>query len=184
MVVAGNSTRWRLFEELRRVASFLTMSTTDRALRVLLLACVFSAGPALAEYPPEFEPVVRIFSGISYADHEMIRSAVTPDFVLLEVGEVWDTDILLSLVKPSERERSNYFSVISVERFAGVALINYWNKAVIVDDGEESSRAWLESVLAVETAAGWKLKQMHSTRIEPAMIPDHVELEQLMLARP
>jgi hypothetical protein len=63
-------------------------------------------------------------------------------------------------------------------------LINYWNKAVIADKGEESSRAWLESVLAIETESGWKLKQMHSTRIELTMIPGDVELEQMMLDRP
>ena len=137
----------------------------------------------MADYPPEFEPVVRIFSGLSWADHDVIRSATTSDFLLLEVGEVWDMDYLLSLVKPSSRERTNYFSVISVERFSGVALINYWNKAVITDAGETASRAWLESVVVVETEAGWKLKQMHSTRIEPEQIPDGVVLAPLMLDR-
>lgn len=160
------------------------MSIANRTVRIVLLIWAFYTSPAAADYSPEFEPVVRIFSGLAFADHEMIRSATTQDFLLLEVGEVWDREFLLSLVKPSDRERTNYFSVISVERFDGIALINYWNKAVIADKGKESSRAWLESVLAIETEAGWKLKQMHSTRIELTMIPDDVELEQMMLDRP
>ncbi|MEJ2258487.1 MAG: hypothetical protein P8X98_16150, partial [Woeseiaceae bacterium] len=160
-----------------------TMSKANRAVKILLLICAFYTSSVSADYPPEFEPVVRIFSGLSFADHDMIRNATTQDFLLLEAGEVWDMDFLLSLVKPSDEERTNYFSVISMERFGGIALINYWNKALIVDNGKESNRAWLESVLAIETETGWKLKQMHSTRIEPTMIPDHVELEQMMLDR-
>ncbi len=155
-----------------------------RVLAVLLSIVACHPRIAAADYPPEFEPVVRIFSGLSYADHEMIRSATTDGFLLLEVGEVWDLDYLLSLVKPSSRERVNHFGVISVERFAGVALINYWNEAVITNGGERSSRAWLESVVVVETEAGWKLKQMHSTRIEPDEIPGDVVLEPLMVERP
>ena len=160
------------------------MLLANSAARIVFLICAFYTSPAAADYSPEFEPVVRIFSGLSFADHEMIRSATTQDFLLLEAGEVWEREFLLSLVKPSGRERTNYFSVISVERFDGVALINYWNKAVIVDEGEESTRAWLESVLAIETEAGWKLRQMHSTPIETTMIPDDVELMQMMLDPP
>lgn len=160
------------------------MLLAKAALGTWMLAGAFATRAAAPAYPPEFEPVVGIFSGLAYADHDMIRSATTDDFLLLEIGEVWDREFLLSLVKPSQQERKNHFSIISVERFDGVALISYWNKAVLSDKGEESTRAWLESVVAVETEAGWKLKQMHSTRIEPEMLPANIELAEHMLDRP
>jgi hypothetical protein len=128
------------------------------------------------EYVAEFEPVVRAFTGLSQGSHAMIQAAVTDDFLLLEVGEVWDLDFLLSLVEPSEDVRRNYFDVISIDRFGQIAHINYWNKAVIESGSETRVRAWLESVLVLKTAAGWRLKQMHSTRIDPESLPGGIEL--------
>ena len=156
---------------------------TKRAIQTVLVLLAAFAVPTLAEHPPEFDPVVKIFSGLSYSDKELIKSVTTTDFLLLEMGEVWDRDFLLPLVKPDGGKRNNYFGVISVSKFDGVALINYWNKATIVKDDAESSLAWLESVVAVETKTGWKLKQMHSTRIDPKQIPEDVELELMMVER-
>jgi len=63
------------------------MLLANSAARIVFLICAFYTSPAAADYSPEFEPVVRIFSGLSFADHEMIRSATTQDFLLLEAGE-------------------------------------------------------------------------------------------------
>ncbi|MDP5071908.1 MAG: hypothetical protein NWQ45_13505 [Congregibacter sp.] len=156
---------------------------TIRIIQTLLLLLASAAGSALADHSEEFAPIVQIFSGLAYGDQELVKQAITPDFLLLEMGEVWDREFLLTLVQPNSRERSNYFSVISVNRFEGATLINYWNKATIITDGKESTRAWLESAVAVQTAAGWKLQQMHSTRIKPEQIPEDVELELLMMDR-
>ncbi|MFK8041112.1 hypothetical protein [Congregibacter sp.] len=156
---------------------------TKLSIRTVLILLATFTGPTLAEHPPEFDPVVKIFSGLSYSDKELVKAVTTTDFLLLEMGEVWDLDFLLPLLKPNGSERNNYFSVISVSRFDGVALINYWNKATIIQDGAESKLAWLESVVAVETETGWQLKQMHSTRIDPKQIPEDVEFELMMVER-
>lgn len=156
---------------------------THRALQTLLLLLLAYGSPVSAEHPPEFEAVVKVFSGLSYGDQALVKEATTPDFLLLEMGEVWDREFLLPLVKPDGSERSNYFDIISVHRYDGATLINYWNSASIVAGGEKSSLAWLESVVAVATEDGWKLQQMHSTRIEPEQIPKNVELKLLMLER-
>lgn len=152
-----------------------------RAAQTLLLLLLTCAGPVWAEHPPEFEAVIKVFSGLSYGDQELVKEATTSDFLLLEMGEVWDREFLLPLVKPDGSKRNNYFSVISVHRYDGATLINYWNSASIITDGEKSQLAWLESVVAVATKNGWKLQQMHSTRIEPEQIPENVELELLMM---
>lgn len=153
------------------------------AFQRLLLTCVLASFAAMTiaqdEYAPEFKPVVGVFSGLSSGSQEAILENVTPDFLLLEVGEVWDLEVVLSIVKPRTALRRNFFDVISVERFEGATLINYWNKALITDGSEQSTRAWLESVVVTETEGGWRLKQMHSTRIDPESFPDDVQFIEL-----
>ena len=145
---------------------------------LLVIACVISL-PINANDSDEFKPVLKVFTGISLADHDLIKSAVTDDFLLLEVGEVWDTDILLSFIEPSASTRKNHFSIISTHDLGEAVLINYWNKAHITTDGKETIRAWLESVVSVKTKDGWKLLQMHSTRLKPEAIPKDVVFELL-----
>lgn len=147
----------------------------------MALAAWLAAASALADYPPEFQPVVTLFSGIAYADHDMIQRSTTDDFLLLEVGEVWDLATLLDAVTTGKGERKNYFGLISVERFDGVASISYWNKAVVRLGAKTTSRGWLESVIVVDTGSGWKLKQMHSTRVDAQAIPEAVPLSLYML---
>jgi len=151
--------------------------------KCLIIVLICLSKMAIADSRKEFEPVVQIFSGISYADHDMIKEATTEDFLLLEVGEVWDMDYLLSLIKPSSNIRKNQFSIISTQNFGDVELINYWNKAVITGDGKETILAWLESVVVVQTPDGWKLKQMHSTRIDPENLPGDIKLKEMMIER-
>lgn len=150
-------------------------------MKTFLLLIALAAQAARADYPAEFEPVVRLFSGISFANHDMIREATSDDFLLLEVGEVWDREMLLRAVVASGHQRVNYFGVISVDRFGEVALVNYWNKALITGQGAPSARAWLESVVVELGADGWTIRQMHSTRIEPQKIPETVALKPMMI---
>lgn len=148
-------------------------------LKTVVLLIVLLGTTLNADYPDEFKPVVKIFSGISLFDHDMIKSAVVDDFLLLEQGDVWDTDILLSYVKPADFVRKNHFSIISTHDLGNAVLINYWNKAHITSKGKETVVAWLESVVSVKTKDGWKLQQMHSTRINQESIPDDVVLVEM-----
>lgn len=143
---------------------------TTLALSVLLLPA-----RALAQSAP-FESVVAFFAALSVADHPGIRNSVTDDILILEQGEVWNLEKLLSLVKPKPLVRRNFFSIVSEDVRGDTALINYWNKAVEISaTGEERTRAWLESVVVVKAGGAWKIQQMHSTRLVPEQIPPNIE---------
>ncbi len=95
----------------------------------------------------------------------------TEDFLLLEHGEVWNNDtIRVYQVKAGKREnrpkRINRFEMIEVRSFPGAIYASYHNYASFQENGKESFKLqWLESVIAIETKQGWRLKQMHSTRV-------------------
>lgn len=95
----------------------------------------------------------------------------TKDFLLLEHGEVWNNDtIRVYQIKAGQRERRperiNRFEMIEVRSFPGVIYASYHNYAAFQEKGKELYQLqWLESVIAIETREGWRLKQMHSTRV-------------------
>ena len=147
---------------IRLLLSTLTLST-------LLLPSV-----AAAKGSP-FDPVVSFFTALSEANHQGIRDSTTENFVVLEHGEVWNLDKLLSVVRPKTSLRRNFFSVISEDVRGDTALVNYWNKALErSENGEERTRAWLESVVVVKKRGTWRILQMHSTRLTPEQIPENV----------
>lgn len=151
---------------MRSLLSTLTLS-------VLLLPAV-----AAAQRSP-FDPVVSFFAALSEANHQGIRESVTENILVLEHGEVWSLEKLLSVVQPKSTIRRNFFSIVSEDVRGDTALINYWNKALETSgSGEVRTRAWLESVVVVRKRGTWKLLQMHSTRVAPEQIPADVEFSE------
>lgn len=121
-----------------------------------------------------FSPVIKFFSAVSDSNHQGIKASTTDDFLLLEHGKLWELTVALANLKPTTAERTNFFSIISHDVNEDAALINYWNKAVIVDEGNERTKMWLESAFVVKQGDKWVLRQLHSTRTDPQNIPDNV----------
>ena len=147
-------------------------------MRVLLSALTLSMfllpSVAAAQKAP-FDSVVAFFTALSEANHQGIRDSTTENILILEQGEVWNLEKLLSIVRPRTAARRNFFSVVSEEVRGNTALINYWNKALErSESGEERTRAWLESVVVVKKRGTWRILQMHSTRLGPEQIPQNV----------
>lgn len=142
-----------------------------KTIRKLVLALSIFSGSVSAQVDPAFEPVIALFSAMSEIDHAGMRAAVTEKFELLENGEVWGIDELVAVVAPSEYRRENFFSLISSDVREDVALINYWNKAVFSSKKSTQNVVWLESVVVVKENGGWRLQQMHSTRVGEEKIP-------------
>lgn len=92
----------------------------------------------------------------------------TSDFLLLEVGEVWDMERIKSELSSYDlqgRKRINEFKFIEVKIKDNTAWIAYHNTATFIKDGEVvGARQWLESATALRTQDGWKLDMLHSTR--------------------
>ena len=96
----------------------------------------------------------------------------TPDFILLEQGEVWDMDFIKSYLgerslKKNLVSRTNRFEFIKTEIFGNRAWVAYHNYATFTKEGEAPREVyWLESATAIRTSQGWRLDMLHSTRVE------------------
>jgi hypothetical protein len=113
------------------------------------------------------------FDSLFSAYHaKLVERYYTPDFILLEQGEIWDMDFIKSYL--SERSlknnpvtRTNRFEFIKTEIFGDRAWVAYHNYATFTKAGEAPRVVyWLESASAVKTNQGWRLELLHSTRAE------------------
>jgi hypothetical protein len=121
-----------------------------------------------------FLTVQALFAAISAVDHNRLREIATEDFQLLEVGEVWDIDKLVSVIKPFDMKRLNYFNLISTKVVENVAWVSYWNKAKFVSNDGDGQAYWLESAVLIKTDSKWRIQMLHSTRIEEERFPKDI----------
>ena len=102
-------------------------------------------------------------------DSTKILDYHTEDFIILENGELWTNKEIKAYVKRSlesetKSERLNSFEYISMEKQGTAIWAAYHNHAVFSVNGEETGKGyWLESIVAIPTDIGWKLRMMHST---------------------
>lgn len=102
-------------------------------------------------------------------DSTKILDYHTEDFVILENGEVWDNETILQYVRRSLSKevipkRENSFDYISMEKRGDAIWAAYHNYATFSVDGKETGKGyWLESIVAIPTDEGWRLRMMHST---------------------
>jgi len=103
-------------------------------------------------------------------DSTKVLTYHTPDFIILEHGEVWDNTKIKSWMKgrlanPSDVKRTNRMEYIAIDRYGPSIQASYYNYAEFFQsDTLQSKFRWLESAVAVPTEAGWRLKMMHSTK--------------------
>ncbi len=78
---------------------------------------LFSSIANAQETPQPFSAVQTLFAAMSAGDAGAMRATSTQDFHLLEVGEIWGMDKLVSAVTPSDgiTTRRNFFAVISTK---------------------------------------------------------------------
>lgn len=83
--------------------------------------------------------VIAFFKGLSELNADKLREYTTDDFLLLEDGEVWTIDTLISRIAPlmgQRFKRVNTFAFIATE----------------------------QSAVLVKQAGCWKIKSLHSTK--------------------
>ncbi len=102
-------------------------------------------------------------------DSTKIGDYHTPDFIILEQGEVWDNDRIKAymrkqLAQTDRPKRTNRMEYISIDKYGESMQIAYYNYAEFTRADTLAGKArWLESALAIPTEKGWRLKMMHST---------------------
>jgi hypothetical protein len=116
--------------------------------------------------------IVLFFDGLSELSTEKLKAVTTPDFLLLELGEVWNIDTLLHKMSPMKGvkfERVNRFEFIKTEQSGNTAWVSYHNWAdITVNNNNKYLIRWLESAVLVKDKEEWKIKLLHSTEIKPA----------------
>ena len=144
-------------------------------LLLLLAACQEAPTTPPADPATDRQIAENLIQGVfddlwAAGDSTKILDYHTPDFVILEQGEVWDNDRILAYMRGLHRrtnrpERVNRMEYLSIDRYGTSLQIAYFNEADFVrNDSLVSTARWLESALAVQTPEGWRLKMMHSTR--------------------
>lgn len=141
-----------------------------------LIVCTFSsAGQNSAETEEAHikQLIVDTFNGV-WSDLEPgnISKYHTPDFLLLEHGELWNNDTIANYMKQARLrkplpKRDNSIEIIETKIFGDRAWVAYHNRATFTVEGKVIRKAyWLESATAVRTEEGWKLDMLHSTRVK------------------
>jgi len=141
---------------------------------IIIISLTISATSYGQEDP--FNAVQNLFSAISEVNHTKMKNVVTDDFQLLEVGEDWDMDDLIKLVKPSEYVRKNYFNVIKIKINGDFSWVSYWNKATFTKGESVENVVWLESAVLIKEGNQWKIQMLHSTKIKPEKLPSNIVL--------
>ncbi len=152
--------------------------STPKAVFLALSLLVCTSAQSV-ERPP-FDAVRNLFAAMSAFDYARMRSVVADDFQLLEDGEVWDIDTLISAITPGENPyvRRNFFSLIKAESNNDVAWVSYWNRATFTMSDDASEWVWLESALLIKDQGEWKVQLMHSTPISADDMPKNVEFQE------
>ncbi|MFT6333295.1 MAG: hypothetical protein ACJATI_000022 [Halioglobus sp.] len=102
-------------------------------------------------------------------DSTKILDYHTEDFIILENGELWSNKEIKSYIKRSlqsqiKTDRLNSFDYISMEKQGDAIWAAYHNYATFSVSRKETGKGyWLESIVAIPTEQGWRLRMMHST---------------------
>ncbi|WP_296702128.1 DUF4440 domain-containing protein [Algoriphagus sp.] len=100
-------------------------------------------------------------------DLDQIDKYYTPDIKILENGEIWDMEIIKGILTNAKNrksgERINKFDFIETHVDQKMGYTIYHNYASISTNGQSIREIhWIESVVAVKTENGWRIKNLHS----------------------
>lgn len=130
---------------------------------------VFSQSDAGTDSLAIQQAVIKLFDGIAAIDSSVIVSQVTKDFLLLEDGRLWNTDSLISVLKPMKKQdfkRTNEFRFVKQQSDGSTTWVVYYNTAHILFNGQTRDVNWLESAVVVKDENTWKVKMLHSTMLK------------------
>ena len=142
-------------------------------MKIILFISLFSAviHPLCAQTEEKNvqKTVTEFFEALSAMDPRLIDPLVARDFVLLEMGEVWNTDSLkkrMVLPEGIDFKRINYLDFIRTDINGNVAWVSYHNRAEIKWNNSVRPIEWLESAVLLKESGRWKLSLLHSTKVE------------------
>ena len=114
--------------------------------------------------------ISKFFDGLSQIDANKLKAYTTDDFILLENGQLWNMDTLISKMSDPKNgglKRVNKFQFIKTEQNGNVAWVSYHNSADFSLNEKKQTVNWLESAVLEKKNGRWKIKLLHSTRVVP-----------------
>lgn len=114
--------------------------------------------------------IQQIFESFSDGSIEKMERSVTADVNILEDGEVWTLDtirLFFQKPRPADFKRINNFEFLKTEVHETMAFVSYYNTAAIHSNNRNVTVKWLESAVLVKEGEAWKIRMLHSTRIQP-----------------
>lgn len=142
-------------------------------LSIILLTC--STIPVAAQQSNQDdhaaikESITRFFDGIAAIDLNAMKEWVTPDFLLLEDGQIWNLDTLAAQepqMKQMDIKRINKLDFIRIETKGNMGWVAYHNRADIEIQGQSIILRWIESAVLIRDKNRWKIQLLHSTTIK------------------
>lgn len=115
------------------------------------------------------DAIKLVFDALSEGSMSKMELAVTPDVKILEHGVVWTLDtirVYLAKKRPEDFKRVNTFEFFQTEISDNMAFVSYHNRADIHANNKDRTVKWLESAVLVRQNGGWRVKMLHSTRLE------------------
>jgi hypothetical protein len=137
----------------------------------LLALTVFSSSATIAQNENKMinQSIVKFFDGLSEIDPVKLKAYATADFMLLENGEIWNMDTLVSKIgvrKNSNITRVNKFRFINTALIGNAAWVSYYNTAEITFNEKQQTIRWLESAVLRKENGIWKIQLLHSTKLK------------------
>lgn len=143
-------------------------------------ACAHHAAPTPAACPAPDKSIAEagqtmrdMYAALQTDDLTAFRAVTTKDFFAYDVGERFDGDALLNLIKDLHAQGAVFEWTVNdpkVEVACNTALVTYVNTGSVTRDGAKRDVSWLESATLVHDGQRWRIRFFHSTRV-PAPAP-------------
>lgn len=113
--------------------------------------------------------VIGFFNGLSLINVDTLKLYSTPDFHLLEDGEIWNLDTLVNRIMPRKNagiKRVNKFEFMRIEEKGNMAWVSYYNTAEFSKGDKQQTKKWMESAVLIKQKGRWKIQMLHSTPLQ------------------
>jgi hypothetical protein len=113
--------------------------------------------------------IIAFFEGMSVISETQMKAELTPDFILVEHGLIWNADSLITHLKPMigrNVKRVNRLVFDLPSQTGDLATVVYHNSADFITGEKKQTVNWLESAVVVRQAGRWKIKLLHSTTLK------------------
>lgn len=156
------------------------ITTAFAALALTTLSACAHAQPTPSACPAPEKAIAEVgqamrdmYAAFQADDLAAFHTVTTNDFFAYDVGERFDGDALLNLIKDLHAKGTVFEWTVNdpkVEVACNMALVTYVNTGSATTAGVRRDLSWLESATLVHDGQRWRIRFFHSTRV-PAPPP-------------